>query len=253
MDTIKDRQGLETRTSRERCRGVASLRLDRLRSSVRGHVLSLSVAEPLRRVLVIGCHADDIEIGCGGTLLTLAQANPELEVDWVVLAADGDRAGEARESASAFLAGVGTARVEVHAFRDGFLPYVGGEVKDVFEELKGRVEPELILTHAHYDAHQDHRLACELTWNTFRNHLILEYEIPKVDGDLGRPNLFVPLSAEVVEEKLGLLERHFPSQAGRHWFDREIFLGLMRLRGMECVAPARYSEAFTCRKVVLSM
>ena len=215
-------------------------------------MLSLSPAEPLRRVLAIGSHADDIEIGCGGTLLALARANPKLEVDWVVLAAEGDRADEARASAEGFLAGVATSRVEVLGFRDGFLPYLGGEVKDAFEALKGRVDPQLVLTHVSYDAHQDHRLACELTWNTFRNHAILEYEIPKVDGDIGRPNLFVPLSRELVEEKLALLERFFPSQAGRHWFDRETFLGLLRLRGMECVAPDRYAEAFTVRKTVLT-
>jgi len=216
-------------------------------------VLSLSAAEPLRRVLAIGCHADDIEIGCGGTLLTLARSNPELEVDWVGLAAPGERGVEAQASAAAFLDGVVKARVEVHDFRDGFLPYVGGEVKDVFEKLKGRVDPQLILTHAGYDFHQDHRLACELTWNTFRNHLILEYEIPKVDGDLGRPNVFVPLTAAIAEEKLALLEQHFPSQAGKHWFDRETFLGLLRLRGMESVAPERFAEAFTCRKLVLAL
>ena len=215
-------------------------------------MLNLSAAEPLRRILAIGCHADDIEIGCGGTLLTLARSNPELEVDWIVLAAPGERADEARASAAAFLDGVGSARVEVHEFRDGFLPYVGGEVKEVFEELKGRVDPQIVLTHTGYDFHQDHRLACELTWNTFRDHLILEYEIPKVDGDLGRPNVFVPLAAAVVEEKLALIERHFPSQSGKHWFDRETFLGLMRLRGMEAVAPERFAEAFTCRKVVLA-
>jgi LmbE family N-acetylglucosaminyl deacetylase len=215
-------------------------------------MLSLSPAEPLRRVLAIGCHADDIEIGCGGTLLALALANPQLEVDWVVLAAHGDREREARASAEAFLAGVATSRVEVHHFRDGFLPYVGGKVKDVFEGLKDRVDPQIVLTHAGYDFHQDHRLACELTWNTFRDHAILEYEIPKVDGDLGRPNVFVPLTADVVEEKLALIERHYPSQADRPWFDRETFLGLMRLRGMECVAPERYAEAFTARKTVLA-
>lgn len=215
-------------------------------------MLSLSPAEPLRRVLVIGCHADDIEIGCGGTLLTLARANPELEIDWLVLAAEGGRADEARASAEGFLAGIGTSRVEVLGFRDGFLPYLGGEVKEAFEALKGRVDPQLVLTHAGYDFHQDHRLASELTWNTFRSHAILEYEIPKVDGDLGRPNLFVPLAADVAEEKLTLLERFFPSQADRHWFDRELFLGLMRLRGMECVAPSRYAEAFTARKTVLA-
>jgi LmbE family N-acetylglucosaminyl deacetylase len=215
-------------------------------------LLSLSPAEPLRRVLAIGCHADDIEIGCGGTLLALARAYPELEVDWVVLAAEGSRADEARASAKGFLAGFSNSCVEVFGFRDGFLPYLGGEVKDAFEALKSRVDPQLVLTHTGYDFHQDHRLACELTWNTFRNHAILEYEIPKVDGDLGRPNVFVPLSAELVEEKLALLERFFPSQGVRHWFDRETFLGLMRLRGMECVAPDRYAEAFTARKTVLT-
>ena len=215
-------------------------------------MLSLSVAEPLQRVLVIGCHADDIEIGCGGTLLTLAKANPGIEVDWVVLTAGAERGAEARASAEAFLAGVETARIELHEFRDGFLPYVGGDVKDVFESLKGRVDPQLVLTHAGYDLHQDHRLACELTWNTFRNHLILEYEIPKVDGDLGRPNVFMPLTAAVAERKLALLEQHFPTQSGKHWFDRETFLGLMRLRGMEAVAPGRLAEAYTCRKLVLA-
>ena len=215
-------------------------------------MLNLSATESLSRVLAIGCHADDIEIGCGGMLLMLAQSNPELEVHWIVLAAPGARRDEAKTSAEAFLTGVRATRVEVHEFRDGFLPYVGGEVKDVFEELKGRVDPQIVLTHAGYDLHQDHRLACELTWNTFRNHLILEYEIPKVDGDLGRPNLFVPITAAIAEQKLSLLEQHFPSQSGKHWFDRDMFLGLMRLRGMEAVAPERLAEAFTCRKLVVS-
>jgi LmbE family N-acetylglucosaminyl deacetylase len=212
-------------------------------------VLSLSSAEPVRRVLAIGCHADDIEIGCGGTLLTLVRSTPGLEVDWVVLAAGGARGEEARASAQAFLAGAGAARIEVHGYRDGFLPYAGGEVKEVFEELKARTDPQLVLTHTRHDLHQDHRLACELTWNTFRNHLILEYEIPKVDGDLGVPNLFVPLAAAVAEQKVALLERHFPSQSGKHWFDRELFLGLMRVRGMEAIAPERFAEAFVSRKL----
>jgi LmbE family N-acetylglucosaminyl deacetylase len=215
-------------------------------------VLGFSLERPLRRLLAIGCHADDIEIGCGGTVLTLTEAFPGLEVDWVVLAAPPAREREARASAEAFLAAAATTRVEVHGFRDGFLPYSGGEVKEVFEELKRRVDPDLVLTHTRSDLHQDHRLACELTWNTFRNHLILEYEIPKVDGDLGVPNAFVPLTAEVAERKVLLLERHFPSQASKHWFDRETFMGLMRLRGMEAVATERYAEAFTCRKVVLA-
>jgi LmbE family N-acetylglucosaminyl deacetylase len=215
-------------------------------------VLNLSAAEPLRRVLAIGCHADDIEIGCGGTLLTLGRANPDLEVDWLVLSAGGERGTEARTSAEAFLPAIADLRIELYEFRDGFLPYVGAEVKDVFEQLKDRVDPQLVFTHAGYDFHQDHRLAWELTWNTFRNHLILEYEIPKVDGDLGRPNVFVPLTAAVVDEKLALVEQHFTSQSGKHWFDRETFLGLMRLRGMEAVAPERFAEAFTCRKAVLA-
>jgi LmbE family N-acetylglucosaminyl deacetylase len=215
-------------------------------------MLSLSAAEPLRRVLAIGCHADDIEIGCGGTLLSLTRTIPGLEVDWVVLAAPGERGDEARASAAEFLAAAGTARVEVHGFRDGFLPYVGAEVKERFEELKARVDPQLVLTHTRADLHQDHRLACELTWNTFRSHLILEYEIPKVDGDLGSPNVFVPLDQDVAEEKVELLLRHFPSQRGKHWFDRELFLGLMRVRGMEAVASDRLAEAFTCRKAVIA-
>jgi LmbE family N-acetylglucosaminyl deacetylase len=214
-------------------------------------MLSFSPAEPLRRVLAIGCHADDIEIGCGGTVLTLTRQLPGLEVDWVVLAVPGARADEARSSAEAFLAAAGEARIEVHGFRDGYLPYVGGGVKDLFEELKGRVDPQLILTHSRHDLHQDHRLACELTWNSFRSHLILEYEIPKVDGDLGNPNVFVPLDAAVAEEKVALIERHFGSQAGKHWFDHDTFMGLMRLRGMESVAADRYAEAFTCRKLSL--
>jgi len=214
-------------------------------------VLTLSAAEPPSSVLAIGCHADDIEIGCGGTLLTFARANPALEVDWIVLAAAGERGDEARASANAFVGRVGTVRIEVHEFRDGFLPY-SAEVKQVFEELKRRVDPQLVLTHVGYDFHQDHRLAWELTWNTFRDHLILEYEIPKVDGDLGRPNVYVPLAEDVVEEKVSHLERHFPSQSGKPWFDRDTFLGLMRLRGMEAIAATRYAEAFTCRKLVLA-
>ena len=215
-------------------------------------VMPLSGLAPLRRVLAIGSHSDDIEIGCGGTLLTLTRSNPECEVDWVVLAAAGERGGEARASAEEFLAAASVARVEVHSFRDGFLPYDGAEVKELFEDLKSRVDPQLVLTHTRHDLHQDHRLACELTWNTFRDHLILEYEIPKVDGDLGTPNVFVPLTESVVEEKLTLLERHFPSQSGKHWFDRETFSGLMRLRGMEAVAPERFAEAFTGRKVLFA-
>jgi LmbE family N-acetylglucosaminyl deacetylase len=211
-------------------------------------VLALSLSAAVRqfeRVLAIGCHADDIEIGCGGTLLALTRRQPDLQVTWVVLAATGARAEEARASASAFLADA-TADVHVLEFRESFLPYMGGAVKEAFEGLKD-VAPDLIFTHTRHDLHQDHRLACELTWNTFRDHLILEYEIPKYDGDIPAPNVFVPLEDELVDAKIGLVARHFPSQAGKHWFDEELLRSLMRLRGMECAS--RYAEAFTCRKL----
>jgi len=215
-------------------------------------MLSLSRGDqPLHRVLAIGCHADDLEIGCGGTLLALTDETPDVEVTWVVLGAEGERAVEARASAEAFLARVRSVDVIVHGFRDAFMPYRGEAVKEAFEELK-LVEPDVVLTHTRDDLHQDHRLACELTWNTFRDHLILEYEVPKWDGDLGRPNLYVPLGGEIVERKLEMLGRHFPTQAGKHWYDAETFRGLMRLRGLECASPSRYAEAFYARKVVLS-
>lgn len=216
-------------------------------------MLQLTFGEAsVRRLLVLGAHADDIEIGCGGTILTLTRAIPSLEVTWVVLAATGEREREAVASAEAFLADAATADIVVHGFRDGFLPYVGGEVKEVFEGLRAHVEPDLVLTHTSDDMHQDHRLVWELTWNTFRDHLVLEYEIPKYDGDLGRPSVYVPLTEPVATEKIELLGRHFPSQASKHWFDPGIFRGLMRLRGMEANAPEGLAEGFTARKVRLS-
>ena len=211
--------------------------------------LGFAGAAPLRRVLAIGAHSDDLEIGCGGTVLALARANPGLAVDWVVLAAEGDRADEARRSAETLLAGAGDRSVEVHGFRDGYLPHTAAEVKDAFEDLKARVAPDLVLTHTRDDLHQDHRLVCELTWNTFRDHLVLEYEIPKWDGDTGRPNVYVPLEESVVQEKLELLGRHFETQRGKDWYDIEVFRGLMRIRGMECRSPSGYAEAFVARKL----
>lgn len=210
-------------------------------------------AQPITRVLVLGSHADDIEIGCGATLLALTRSRPDVEVMWVVLGADGDRAEEAKASAARFLETAGGTTVQVHGFRDGFFPYAGGDVKDVFESLKGSIDPHLVLTHTRFDLHQDHRLVCELTWNTFRDHLILEYEVPKYDGDLGTPNLFVPVSRDLAEEKARLVVEAFPSQAGKHWFQAEVFLGLMRLRGMEAHAASGYAEAFTCRKLSLAV
>jgi LmbE family N-acetylglucosaminyl deacetylase len=206
--------------------------------------------EPVRHVLALGAHADDIEIGCGATLLAL-QRSFQLDVTFVVFSADGVRENEARASAEAFLAGAGNVSVDCHRIRDGYLPHLAAEVKDVFEELKARVEPDVIFTHTRHDLHQDHRLVCELTWNTWRDHLILEYEVPKYDGDLGTPNLFVPVSEEHAREKTGLILASFASQLDKHWFDEELFLGLMRLRGMEARAPSGYAEAFSCRKLVL--
>jgi len=207
--------------------------------------------QPVRRVLALGAHADDIEIGCGAALLALSRANPGVEVTWVVFAASGERADEARRSAETFLASAGNADVVVHGFRDGYLPHVGAELKDVFEELKTRVEPDLVFTHTRHDLHQDHRAVCELTWNTWRRHLVLEYEIPKYDGDFGAPNVFVPVSRELAVEKARTVVEAFPSQQVKHWFDEELLLGVMRLRGMEAASESGYAEAFTCRKLSL--
>ncbi len=215
-------------------------------------MLSLGLAgdTPLRRVLAIGAHSDDLEIGCGGSILSLMRAWPQVHVHWVVLAAEGKRADEARVSAEAFLAGVSDPTIEIHSFRDGYLPYDGGAVKDVFESLKS-CDPELVLTHTRDDLHQDHRLVCDLTWNTFRDHLVLEYEIPKWDGDLGRPNAYVPITRELVDKKLDLLEAHFATQQVKHWYDADVFRALMRLRGMECRSTSGYAEGFTARKLGL--
>lgn len=217
-------------------------------------MLGLNLARPdgaPPRLLAVGAHADDIEIGCGATILRLVAEHPGLSVDWLVLSGHGDRAGEAADSAAAFLAGAGTTRVMIEGFRDGFFPYDGGAVKERFERLKAEVAPDLVLTHRLEDRHQDHRLVAELTWNTFRDHLILEYEIPKYEGDLGRPNLYVPVGQEHGERKVELLRKCFPSQAGRSWFSDDTFWATLRLRGIECNAPGRYAEAFQARKLVL--
>jgi LmbE family N-acetylglucosaminyl deacetylase len=203
------------------------------------------------RVLAVGAHADDIEIGCGGTLLRLVAEHPELEVDWVVLSGLGERGVEAADSAAAFLDGTAEARVTVERFRDGFFPYTGAAVKEFFEQLKSKVAPDVVFTHRLEDRHQDHRLVAELTWNTFRDHVILEYEIPKYEGDLGHPNLFVPLAPHLCERKVELLRKCFPSQAGRAWFTDDTFWAMLRLRGLESNAPGRYAEAFQARKLVL--
>jgi LmbE family N-acetylglucosaminyl deacetylase len=211
--------------------------------------LAPTAGRPLR-VLALGCHSDDVEIGCGGTILALAEATP-LEVCWVVLSGDDERAAEARASADDFLAGARVATVILGAFKDSYFPYVGGEVKAFVEDVRSRFTPDVIFTHQRNDLHQDHRLVCELTWNAFRDHLILEYEIPKWDGDMGAPNAFVPLSDDVARRKVELLMRHFGSQRSKGWFTEDLFRGLMRLRGIECRAPSGHAEAFYGRKLLL--
>jgi LmbE family N-acetylglucosaminyl deacetylase len=202
------------------------------------------------QVLCLGCHSDDIEIGCGGTILRLAEEYPGAVFHWVVFSANGARGEEARRAAALF-AGDRLRGPLLKNFRDGFMPFEGAAVKEVFEELKLTLSPDVIFTHSRRDAHQDHRLIAESTWNTFRNHFILEYEIPKYDGDLGQPSVFVPLEKSVCQTKVRYLLDAFQSQRSKHWFEEDTFLSLMRLRGMECNAPGGYAEAFFCRKMIL--
>jgi LmbE family N-acetylglucosaminyl deacetylase len=202
-------------------------------------------------VLCLGAHSDDIEIGAGGTILGWIASGVRLEVQWCVLSAIGQRAVEAEASAAAFLAGAAASRIELAGFKDSFFPYQGHAIKARLEALKGGIEPDVVFTHRHSDAHQDHREVSKLTWNLFRDHLILEYEVPKWDGDLGQPNVYAPLSAATLECKIELLLSHFGTQRSKDWFDAETFRGLARLRGMECRARERYAEAFVLRKATL--
>lgn len=202
------------------------------------------------KVLCLGAHSDDIEIGCGGTLLRFLRAYPKAEVWWVVLSAAGVRRREARGSAQAFLQTAAKARVVVKQFRESFLPFHGEDVKEFFEELKSQLSPDVIFTHYRHDLHQDHRIVSDFTWNTFRNHLILEYEIPKYDGDIGVPNLFVPLTRDMARTKVAHLFQHFVSQRNKQWFTEDLFLSLLRIRGMECNAASKLAEAFYVRKLV---
>lgn len=202
-------------------------------------------------VLCLGAHSDDIEIGCGGALLRLLAEHAQVRLHWVVFSGGERREAEARASAAAYTQLATTHTVVVKGFRDGYFPYPGVDVKDYFEELGRSVKPDVIFTHWRRDAHQDHRTLAELTWNTFRDHLVLEYEIPKYDGDLGNPNVFVPLSEAQCRQKVQNLFTAFPSQRDKRWFSESTFLGLMRLRGVECASPTGYAEAFHGRKLVL--
>jgi LmbE family N-acetylglucosaminyl deacetylase len=214
-------------------------------------MLRLDFARPPSKILCLGSHSDDIEIGCGGAVLRLLATHTDLTVWWVVFAAQGERGQEARAGADLFLSDAGDRRVILEEFRDGFFPYTAAAIKETFERLKGEYQPDLVFTHYRDDRHQDHRLISDLTWNTFRNHLILEYEIPKYDGDLGSPNLFLPLDAATLARKVEYLQRCFNSQRSKHWFTDDLFYALPRLRGMEANAPNHYAEAFYCRKLTL--
>ncbi len=216
-------------------------------------MIHLNLGSPKNRalnVLCLGAHSDDIEIGCGGAILRLIDEYPDVKFHWVVFSAIGTRKAEAQRGAELF-AGSHIERVLLKEFPDGFMPFAGADVKLTFEELKNDVSPDIIFTHQPHDAHQDHRLLSELTWNTFRDHLILEYEIPKYDGDMGQPSVFVPLTGPMVETKVHHLMDVFASQRSKSWFDDSTFRALMRLRGMECNAPEKHAEAFYCRKIVI--
>ena len=206
----------------------------------------------LRSILCLGAHGDDLEIGAGATVLKLIRNHPDIHVAWVVFSAPEPRAREARGAASELLAGARASEVILHEFPDSYFPHHWADIKDVFEKLKENLNPDLVITHNTADRHQDHQVVGQLTWNTFRNQQILEYEIPKYDGDLGQPNLFVPASIGDAERKIEIIKRNFKSQSERDWFDDSTFRGLMRIRGLESRAPDRLAEAFFARKVVLT-
>jgi len=206
----------------------------------------------LARILCLGAHCDDIEIGCGATILELIAGNRDLEFYWVVFSSDPVREREARRAAKGFLRGARRSTVIIQNFRNGYFPHVGREIKDHFEELKKSFSPDLIFTHCRHDLHQDHRTLCELTWNTFRDHAILEYEIVKYDGDLRTPNVYMPVGERSCRRKISILEQAFRSQADKPWFTRDTFLAILRLRGVECASPSHFAEAYYGRKISVS-
>lgn len=213
---------------------------------------SLALPKPRAlELLCLGAHSDDLEIGCAGTVMRLIDEGRVSRVTWVVLSGSPVRAREASRAAARVLGRRAGVRIVQRTFRDGFFPYVAVPVKEFFEELKGQVRPDLVFTHYRHDRHQDHRLVSELTYNTFRDHLVLEYEVPKIDGDMGQPNVYAPLGAAIVRRKLSILEGCFGTQRDRRWFDEEVFRALLRLRGMEAGAESGYAEAFHGRKLLL--
>jgi LmbE family N-acetylglucosaminyl deacetylase len=204
----------------------------------------------VKNILCLGAHSDDIEIGCGATVLKLIREENGLTVWWIVFSAEGSRSREARMSAQAFLNGAARKKIMVRGYRGSYFPFQGLDIKEYFEKIKDAFQPDVVFTHYRDDRHQDHRVLSDLTWNTFRHHLILEYEIPKYDGDLGRPNFFVPLEEKFCRSKVENLCRFFQTQANKHWFTEDTFLSLMRLRGIECASETKFAEAFFCRKCI---
>lgn len=209
--------------------------------------------DKIKTILCLGAHSDDIEIGCGGTLLALLAERPSIDVHWVVVGAGGARSDEARQSAEKFLANVSSKRILIQGFRDSYFPYLGAQLKEFVESVRDSVSPDLIFTHRREDMHQDHRTIAELTWCAFRNNMILEYEIPKYDGDLGHPSVYVPLDASVCRRKIELLMENFPTQREKRWFNEETFRATLRLRGIECQSPTGAAEAFHSRKLTLAV
>jgi LmbE family N-acetylglucosaminyl deacetylase len=219
-------------------------------------MLNLNLTHPRHdgafRVLCLGAHSDDIEIGCGGTILKLIENSMNVEFFWIVLSARSERRKEALRSASLFLQSAGKKKVVAKSFRESYFPFEADKLKDYFEDVKKTYHPDLVFTHYRNDLHQDHRVVCDLTWNTFRDHAILEYEIPKYDGDLGSPNLFVHIDEHIKTQKLQYILDCFKTQKQRHWFRAETFLSLMCLRGIESGRFSNYAEGFYSRKLVLS-
>lgn len=201
-------------------------------------------------LLLLGAHCDDIEIGCGGTVLRLLRESENLEINWIVFSSTTGRAPEARKSASLFLRNAKKKTIIIEKYRDGFFPYQGWDIKEYFEKLKSHFSPDVVFTHCRHDLHQDHRLISEITYNTFRNHLILEYEVIKYDGDLGSPNFYIPLEENICREKTNNILKCFRSQKNKQWFGEDTFLSIMRIRGIESNAPSKYAEGYYCRKIV---
>jgi LmbE family N-acetylglucosaminyl deacetylase len=203
------------------------------------------------QVLALGAHCDDIDIGCGGAMLSLLERHRGAEVTWVVMGSNPVRERELRASAKRFLRRAGDARVIVHRFRDGFFPAHFAAIKQEFEALKQLPAPDLVFSHHRADLHQDHRIVAELTWNTFRNHMILEYEIPKYEGDLTTPSAYVALSRAQVERKISILWDSYPTQRAKRWFTDDTFRGLMRVRGIESGGKSGWAEGFHVSKFLL--